>query len=336
MPPLIARRRAVRVGAPFVVLATAAILAPVYAQAPVTPPSAAASPAPATPTPPPSPISGIRNKISAGDLLSAESLLEVHREKNGEDGAWLQGLSWLARGALLLGDMEKAERYAKQVREACAQRLARGDTLERDHDMEIALGAAIETDAQRLERTTGKKAAAQLVRDEIARYTGPPTLLMRLHKRLNMLTLEGSPAPEWVAEDFVGERPPTLASLKGKPVVLFLWYEGCGDCKAQSASLGRALEKGRGSDVRCVAITRYYDEPPARAAEKARIDSVWTAVYAGVGAIPRVISTASMITYGVSSTPTFVFIDRKGIVRRYTPTRLTEAELERSIDAISR
>jgi hypothetical protein len=66
------------------------------------------------------------------------------------------------------------------------------------------------------------------------------------------------------------------------------------------------------------------------------MDSVWTAVYSGVGPIPRVISTASMVAYGVSSTPTFAFIDRKGIVRRYTPTRLTEAELERSIDEILR
>ena len=63
---------------------------------------------------------------------------------------------------------------------------------------------------------------------------------------------------------------------------------------------------------------------------------MWTAVYSGVGPIPRVISTASMITYGVSSTPTFAFIDRKGIVRRYTPTRLTEAELDRAIDDILR
>jgi len=295
--------------------------------------------APATtpaPAPPPSPVSGIRNKISAGDLLSAESILEVHREKNGEDGPWLQGLSWLARGALQLGDLEKAETYAKQVREACAQKLAKGDTLERDHDLEIALGAAIETDAQWLERTKGKKAAASMLRTEIARYTGPTALLCRLHKRLNMLTLEGAPAREWVTEDYVGEAPPTLASLKGKPVLVFLWAEGCGDCKAQSTSLARVLERRKGSDLRCVAITRYYDDPPARAAEKARVDSVWTAVYSGIGPIPRVISTASMVEYGVSSTPTFAFIDRKGIVRRYTPTRLTEAELDRSLDALLR
>lgn len=38
-----------------------------------------------------------------------------------------------------------------------------------------------------------------------------------------------------------------------------------------------------------------------------------------------------MVRYGGSSTPTFVFIDRKGIVRRYTPTRLTEEELDRTV-----
>lgn len=43
-----------------------------------------------------------------------------------------------------------------------------------------------------------------------------------------------------------------------------------------------------------------------------------------------------MIEYGVSSTPTFVFIDRAGLVRRYTPTRLTEDELEREVEALLR
>ena len=54
-------------------------------------------------------------------------------------------------------------------------------------------------------------------------------------------------------------------------------------------------------------------------------------MYADVGSIPIVISTASMVRYGCSSTPTFVFIDRKGRVSWYTPTRLTEAELERAV-----
>ena len=58
----------------------------------------------------------MRNKISAGDLLSAESILEVYRIRVGEDGTYLVGLSWLARGALLLGDDAKAAGYVMQVR----------------------------------------------------------------------------------------------------------------------------------------------------------------------------------------------------------------------------
>src|SRR5262245_38258486 len=169
------------------------------AQAPAAPAAATTAPAPA---PPPSPVAAIRNKLSAGDLLSAESVLEVHREKNGEDGAWLQGLAWLARGALIMGDLPKAGRYAAQVRAECAKRIAAGTKIEADHDLEIALGAAIETDAQRIQRTRGKAAAVRLLRAEIARYEGPTTLLLRLHKRLDMLTLVGTPAPEIVAEDF--------------------------------------------------------------------------------------------------------------------------------------
>ena len=41
-----------------------------------------------------------------------------------------------------------------------------------------------------------------------------------------------------------------------------------------------------------------------------------------------------MLAYGVSSTPTLVLIDRQGIVRLYRPTRITEAELSRRIEAL--
>ena len=86
-----------------------------------------------------------------------------------------------------------------------------------------------------------------------------------------------------------------------------------------------------------VALTQYYeDEAPARIAEKARVDSVWKDVYRDMPASSIVLSNESMVRYGGSSTPTLVFIDRAGIVRRYTPTRLTEEELDRSITALLR
>src|SRR5262245_10592294 len=157
--------------------------APIAPAAPVLPtPPAPTSAAPA------SPVGGIRNKISAGDLLSAESILEVHRDKYGEDGAYLVGLSWLARGALLLGERDKARTYVADVRARCDRKLADGDTLEKDRDLVTALGAAIEVEAQRIERERGATAAASYVRSELAKLKGPVSLRSRLYKRLNLLT----------------------------------------------------------------------------------------------------------------------------------------------------
>ncbi|HEV8202529.1 MAG TPA: TlpA disulfide reductase family protein [Candidatus Polarisedimenticolia bacterium] len=305
---------------------------------PPTPPAAPAAPAPAAPAPaapapPPNPVNFIRNKIAAGDLLSAESILEVMRADNGEDATWLSGLSWVARGALLLGDEAKAKRYAGDVRSHVTAAKALGAKLEDDHALELAWGTAIEVEAQLLERRSGSRKAAEFLRGELAKTPGPVALRSRLNKRLNMMTLAGTAAPELVVEDFAGDaRPPALAALQGKPVVLFLWAEWCGDCKGMARALAHARKTHSG--VAFVGLTRYYDAGDERAAEKARVEDVWKTVYADVGAMPMVISTASMERYGGSSTPTFVFIDRTGIVRRYTPTRLTEEALDQAIATI--
>ena len=316
----------------------AAQTSPPAGTTPVTPPAAPAPAAPApaaAPAAPPSPVSSIRNKISAGDLPSAESILEVHREKYGEDGPWLVGLGWLARGALLVGDTASARRYVSQARGAVAKRLS-SKPLDQDKDAENALGAAIEVEAQLIERRRGRAEAAKWLQAEIARQKGPAAFQSRLHKRLNLLTLEGARAPELFPEASLGKQPvPTLASLRGRPVVLFLWAEWCGDCKSQAASLARVVARHRASGVATIALTRWYETgDSARGVERVRADSMWTAAYPGLEDVPLAVSTHSMTEYGGSATPTFVFIDRKGIVRRYTPTRLDEARLEQEIAAI--
>src|SRR5260221_2146927 len=222
----------------FVFLAAVLATSIAFAQTPspstsAPPPPPAPAPALATPTttptqpapPPPSPVSGIRNKISAGDLLSAESVLEVHREKNGQDGPYLVGLSWLARGAQMLGEDAKADRYVADVRARCAEKMKGGADLEKDHDLETALGAAIEVEAQRIQGKQGAKTAAAFVQKELAGLHGPVALRSRLYKRINMLTMVGQPAPELVIEDFQGAQPPTLAQWRGKPVMIFVWSQ---------------------------------------------------------------------------------------------------------------
>jgi thiol-disulfide isomerase/thioredoxin len=278
----------------------------------------------------------MRYKISAGDLLSAESILEVYRAKNGEDGPWLTGLSWLARGALLLGDTAKAAMYNAQALKKCDERIRSGVGLDTNYDLQIAYGAVVEVEAQLLERSQGSAAAAAYVRGELAKVKKPVSLVARMYKRLNLLTLTGEQAPEFAVEDFVGAKPPSLESLRGKPVLIFLWYEGCGDCKGEEAELAWAKAKYEPRGLQVVTLTRYYEDTTDHSREKFEIDSVWKSVYADVGTVPMVISTESVERYGGSSTPTFIFLDRNGIVRRYTPTRLTEEELGRTIESMSR
>ncbi len=321
-------------------LAAALVLAAAVATAqpaPPAPPAAIAPPAAASPSPASRTVSGIRNKVSAADLPSAESILEVHGERYGFDGGYLVGLGWLSRGALLLGETARAAELNAGLRRRCEARLAAGPGLEADDSLRTALGAAIEVEAQLRAREKGRAAAARWLRGEQARFAkAPVSFRSRLQKRHNLLAMEGRPAPELAIEDHLGGRPASLAERRGRPVLLYLWSHTCGDCRAQAASLSRIAAKYAPRGLEVVALTRYYEPDSIHAREKAEVDSVWRADYAALPAASAVISTASMEGWGGSSTPTFAFVDRRGIVRRYTPTRLTEAQLEREIEAVLR
>src|SRR5712691_5354 len=108
----------------------------------VLPAVAAAQQPPASSTPAPGDLDlrFIRMKISAGDLPSAESILEVHRAEKGEDSDYLLGLAWLARGAALTGDWKAAAGYAKSARELARSKLSTATDFESHREAVYALG----------------------------------------------------------------------------------------------------------------------------------------------------------------------------------------------------
>src|SRR5215510_13797073 len=274
------------------------------------------TPAP-TPVPTPAPnidVRMIRMKISAGDLPSAESILEYHKSEEGEDGDYTMGVAWVARGAALLGDWKAASEWAKKARQIADARLRSTADYEKESEAVYALGTAIEVEAQAL-AAAGKKAeaiallGAEEKKQEAAQ--APYNLRARIWKRRNLLELAGKSAPTILAEDHVGAAAPTLESLRGKPVVLFFWWEACGDCRMQSATFRKVVEKYRGKDVAFVAPTRYYKKAEERSEEKAKVEKAWSETYGLSESVPVPVSDAAMLRYGVSATPTFVFVDRQ-------------------------
>jgi thiol-disulfide isomerase/thioredoxin len=295
------------------------------------------SPTPTTtPAAPPAMIDlrFLRMKISAGDLYSAESILQTHRAEKGEDGEYVLGMAWLARGAALLGDWNAASRYAKAARELALARLGNPPDWENQPEAQYALGTAIEVEAQAF-ATSGRRAdAIRFLEDSGKTWDKAPyNLRARIWKRRNLIELVGQKAPAFRAEEHVGAAFSGLEALRGRPVVLFFWWESCGDCKAEAPAFRRIAEKYVPRGVAFVAPTRYYGDP---AEEKSKIEKAWSEVYGSPAAVTVPVSDDAMVRYGVSATPTFVFIDRNGIVAAYRPYRMTEERLTSEIEKILR
>gem|GEM_PF-159460 len=255
-----------------------------------------------------------RLKLSAGDFYSTESILEVHRLEKGEDAEYKEGLAWVARGAALVGDWDAAASHAAKLRAISAP-------------ASYGHGTAIEVEAQILEGRGKKKDALRLLEDELKKNAAAPVAFRsRIQKRWNQIGLVGRDAP-----DFDG----MLAKFRGKPVVLYLWAEWCGDCKAQAPAFVQIVEKYAGRGVAFLAPTRLYETKDSDA-ERKRIDEQWRTTYKGVKVNGIPVNEEAMLRYGVSATPTFVVIDKKGVVRFYSPTRLTEQRLAAEIDKVLR
>ena len=312
-----------------------AVVLPIAAFAQVISPSPAPSPTPV----PNIDVRMIRLKVSAGDLESAESILEYHRDEYGQDGDYTLGVAWVARGAALLGDWKEASKWAEEARRIAGAKLKSAADYEKEGEAVYALGTAIEVQAQAL-TAAGKKAQAiallEAASREQERAGAPYNLRARIWKRRNMMELAGAPAPPILAEDHVGPDVPALESLRGRPVVLFFWWESCGDCRMQSATFRKVVAKYRDRDVAFIAPTRFYGKPETRTEEKGKIERAWAETYKLTDTVPVPISDAAMVRYGVSATPTFVFVDRKGVVRRYSPTRMSEERLSAEIEKVLR
>ncbi len=270
-------------------------------------------------------ISEVRYKLSAGDLDSAAAVAEDARAANGANSEYAAAVAWLARGALNLGDTTRAEHYLSETKRLTAALLA-AKAVDNDSNLEGAVGTSIEVEARLVAERGERDKAVAYLEAELPKWK-TWRMQARIHKSLDLLTLEGRPAPE------------LDSSYRGSPVLLFLWAHWCSDCKAQGPTIARIKQKYQARGLQVLAPTRRYGEIPKNdhatpEQEDQEIDRVWKASYAALDGVPHPVSDAMMLSYGVSSTPTLVLIDRQGTVRMYRPTRMTEDELSRRIEAL--
>jgi thiol-disulfide isomerase/thioredoxin len=282
-------------------------------------------------------IADVRALIAKDDFAAAEKTLRTFIADKGTTPDALEALSWLGRGALAKKQYDEANRFATEAYGLALQAL-KTRKMDDEPRVPIAIGAAIEVQSHVMAAKGQRSEAVYFLQRELDEYKST-SLRTRIQKNIHLLSLEGREAPAYDVSEYIGAvKPPTLASLRGEPVLLFLWAHWCGDCKAMAPVLAELQATYKSKGLVIVAPTQRYGYVAKRApadpqTEIAYIADIAKQFYSAIDwTVP--VNNESFAGYGTSTTPTIVLIDRQGVVRLYRPGQMTKAELEPHIRAL--
>lgn len=275
--------------------------------------------------------------LKQNNLALGNAFVTQYRSQHGVTPEYLEALSWMARGLLAARQVDTAEGYARETETLAAAELKKRP-LDAEPHLPIALGAAIEVQGMALEARGERGEAIAYLQKELAAYRGT-SIRTRLQKNLNLLSLEGKPAPALREQVYLGPKPAALASLRGKPVLLFFWAHWCSDCKQEGPILGEIQKEYGPKGLVVVAPTQHYGyvakgEEAGPAEELKYIDQVRRTYYPNLLNVPSPVSEENFKNYGASTTPTLVIVDRRGVVRLYHPGVMTLDELRAALNRI--
>jgi thiol-disulfide isomerase/thioredoxin len=282
-------------------------------------------------------VGDIRAAIAQKNLELGEGLLQRYQAGRGVTPEMIEALSWLGRGALAAGQPDRADAYAERTRKLALEQLAHRK-LDAEPHLPQALGASIEVQAQVMAGRGERGEAVVFLRRELKTYS-MTSIRARIQKNIHLLSLEGQPAPALDVRNWLGPKPVPLDRLRGKPLILFFWAHWCSDCKRVAPDLARLAAEHASKGLLVIGPTQHYgyvaggmDASPQQ--ETAYIDSIRKEFYSVLVGMPAPVSEENFRNYGASSTPTLIFVDRKGLVRLYHPGAMTYAEMAAQVKTI--
>lgn len=304
------------------------VAAPAYAQAPADT---------AKPAPPKTLVQLVRDALNAKDFERAELIAVDGMATTKNSPISVEAFSWLGRDLVARKRYDEAMTYASRTY-GIVEELLKTRKLDDEPRLPIALGAAIEVQALALAGQGRRSEALMHLQRESAQFKGT-SIIMRLNKNANVIGLEGQPAFPLTSREVLGPKTPSLAELKGKPIVIFAWAHWCGDCKTQGPLLEAVVNKYKDSGITVIAPTQRFGyaekrRPVGPAEELAYIEKVRDEFYPWMKNVSVPVSDEVYLKYGVSTTPTYVMIDRAGKVSTYLPGQPTIEQLDALVQKI--
>src|SRR5207248_1668055 len=138
-------------------------------------------------------VADVRKALALKDFAGAERQIQTLRAREGVTPELIEAISWMGRGALAEKHYDQAQSWAEQTRKLALLQLKKRK-LDAEPHLPLALGASIEVQSQVMNARGMRGEAVSFLQEELNTWRAT-SIRARIQKNINLLSLEGKPAP---------------------------------------------------------------------------------------------------------------------------------------------